>query len=365
MATHILLIEDNPGDAKLIEAHLGVKGDKRFDLTHVVRLGEGLKTLEEKSYDIILLDLNLPDGHGLESYTRLHDAAPLVPIIVLTGLDDEKLALEALQVGAQDYIVKGMVDGKLLSRAIRYAIERKKIEQTEKELAREKDEFLASISHDLKTPLFTVIGFLELLEQGKFKDPTTQKEFLARARDDAERLKAMVDDLLDMSRFEAQRLKLDVEPILVDELVHSSVSAINVLAQAKGVRMDCRSLDSKAEVCGDPQRLRRVLANLLENAIKFSSRNQCVTVSWEIEADRVRIRVADEGPGIPIDEQGKIFEKFYQVEQAPGASAKGTGLGLYISKNFIDAHEGALSVKSTLGRGSTFTVELPLRAARC
>ncbi|MBF8285993.1 MAG: putative Histidine kinase, partial [Anaerolineales bacterium] len=125
----LLLIEDNPGDARLIREALREAGGESFDLQHADRLATGLARLAEGDIHLVLLDLSLPDSHGLDTVARTHARAPDVPIVVLTGLDDEALALKALEIGAQDYLVKGDVDGRVLNRAIRYAIERQRAEQ--------------------------------------------------------------------------------------------------------------------------------------------------------------------------------------------------------------------------------------------
>ena len=126
---HILLVEDNPGDARLIRALLSEVEGLRFELVHVERLGDVPARMEEHPCSVVLLDLSLPDAHGLETVTRMHALAPTLPIVVLTGGDDETLALRAMHAGAQDYLVKGQVDGRLLARAMRYASERKRVER--------------------------------------------------------------------------------------------------------------------------------------------------------------------------------------------------------------------------------------------
>ena len=475
----VMLIEDNPGDARLIQAYL-VGNAKTglaatiFDLDHTSSLGKGLERVIEGEYDILLLDLNLPDSRGLSTFTQVHAALPDMPIIVLTGLNDENLALQALQDGAQDYLIKGSEATQLLARAIQYAIERqrvmhdlretnlklsesetrfrkiieasidgivilnreneilflnpsaekllgkgiaelrgqqfdyqvalndaieidvhdkegpdrtiemrsvetewegqsvylatmrdiserKMVEEAEKELMKLKDDFLASVSHDLKTPLFTVIGFLEMLDDGRLSDPAARVEFLERAIHDADRLKALVDDILDMSRFEAGRLKLTIEPIDVSNLVSEALASIDLLATSKGVALKSTPPEGAIGIHGDRQRLLRVLINLLENAIKFSGKGQPIEVSWSADNGDVEINVIDQGPGIPRKDQLRIFEKFYQVERPGNSSSTGSGLGLYISSNFVEVHGGTLSVKSKLGKGSTFTIQLPIK----
>ena len=157
-----------------------------------------------------------------------------------------------------------------------------------------KDDFLASVSHDLKTPLFTVIGFLEMLDEGRLSDPAARKDLLACAIHDADRLKTLMNDLLDMSRFEAGRLKLTVEPIEVSDLVSEALASVNLLATSKGVTLKSTSPEGAIGIQGDRQRLLRVLINLIENAIKFSESGQLIEVCWGADNGNVEINVIDQ-----------------------------------------------------------------------
>src|ERR1700731_2371197 len=152
----LLLVEDNHGDARLLREMFNEQGSHETDLTHVACMGDAEQHLATSSVDIILLDLGLPDAQGLEAVRRARAAAPSIPLVVLTGLDDESLATQALQQGAQDYLIKGQIDTRGLLRALRYAVERKILERL-------KDSFVASVSHELRTPLTSISGSLALL----------------------------------------------------------------------------------------------------------------------------------------------------------------------------------------------------------
>src|SRR6202163_515572 len=152
----VLLVEDNPGDARLLREMFNEHGSHNTELTHVECMSEAEKHLAEGAVDIILLDLGLPDAQGLGAVRRAHAAAPGVPLVVLTGLDDETLAAQALQEGAQDYLVKGQIEAHGLLRVLRYAVERKRLDRL-------KDEFIATVSHELRTPLTSICASLGLL----------------------------------------------------------------------------------------------------------------------------------------------------------------------------------------------------------
>src|ERR1700732_3005319 len=162
-ALQVLVVEDNAGDARLLREMFSKEKPGSFELTHLLRMSEALIHLAKGGVDIVLLDMGLPDGHGLDTVRRAHAAAPRVPLIVLTGLDDEVLADEAMKEGAQDYLIKGQIENRGLPRALRHAIERHRM-QTETDLIRTqqlqfKDEFLSHVSHELRSPLTSIYQF--------------------------------------------------------------------------------------------------------------------------------------------------------------------------------------------------------------
>ena len=165
-STHVLMIEDNPGDADLVRLRL-VEGKSAVDVNCVNRLSDGLASLKDKSPSIILLDLNLPDSQGAETFRKVLEKAPDVPIVILSGQDDEALAIKALHQGVQDYLVKGAISSNGLDRAMRYAIERqallRSLEMSRKQQLEFKNQFLSHVSHELRTPLTCIHQFATIL----------------------------------------------------------------------------------------------------------------------------------------------------------------------------------------------------------
>ena len=229
----------------------------------------------------------------------------------------------------------------------------------ERQLDQLKEEFVSSVSHELRTPLQSIKGFVELLRKGKVKDPVVQREFLTRAAQDADRLMALVNDLLDMSRIEAGRLQLELTDVDMSALIAETLQSLEGLAGEKGVSVTYTSSDTPVMVKADRHLLQQVLVNLVGNAIKFTDAHRSIQVMEEVGNRHVMIEVADQGPGIPAEALPRLFEKFYQAESSAKRTGRGTGLGLYISKRIIEAHGGRIDVRSEPGRGSTFFFVLP------
>jgi signal transduction histidine kinase len=349
----ILLVEDNVGDARLIREMLKEQGSHSTELTHVDCMSAAEKHLAEREVDIILLDPGLPDAQGLGAIRRLHAAAPSIPLVVLTGLDDELLAAQALQEGAQDYLIKGQIEKRPLLRALRYATERKRLERL-------KDEFVSTVSHELRTPLTSITGSLGLLMGNAAGNlPDSARRLVAVAHTNSLRLVRLVNDILDIEKMEAGRVVFNFSRVEVRPLVAQAIEDNRGFAEGYGVRVRLEDTRTAADVRADPDRLLQVVTNLLSNAIKFSSADNEVVVAIEKRPDMVRLTVRDHGPGIPTDFKPLIFEKFAQADAGDARQKGGTGLGLSIVKQIVDRLSGEVGFADAPGGGTLFHVELP------
>ncbi len=225
-----------------------------------------------------------------------------------------------------------------------------------KDLDRIKSEFVTTVSHDLRSPLTAILGYVELIERaGSVNDQ--QREFIRRVRLSVEHMTRLVADLLDLGRIEAGLdTSLEVTPITV--LARYALDGLRSAAEMKQQKVETVLSDDLPMVRGDPYRLRQMIANLLENAIKYTPANGEIVVAAVVEGDQVILRVSDSGPGIPAADQPYIFDKFFRASNVPDDTG-GTGLGLSIVKSIVDSHQGRIWVDSQLGRGTTFTVVLP------
>jgi signal transduction histidine kinase len=364
---HVLLIEDNPGDADLVRLRL-VEGKTPVEVNCVGLLSEGLATLTKEVPTVILLDLNLPDCRGAETFRRVLDHAPGVPIVVLSGQDDEALAIKAVNQGVQDYLVKGDITAKHLERAIRYAVERqallRTLEITRKQQLEFKNQFLSHVSHELRTPLTCIHQFVTLLADG-LAGPVApeQVDHLKTILKSVNQLHAMIRDLLEATRAESGKLRIEPRCIAMGDLVKQAVAMMQLSAREKHVGLEV-GLDQRIPlVHADPDRVIEILINLIDNAIKFTAPDGAVTVKAclvETDPNTVYVSVTDTGRGIAPEAKAPIFERLYQDPEAVDSSRSGLGLGLFICKELVRLHQGRIWVASEPGQGSTFTFTLPI-----
>ena len=337
--------------------------------------------LARHAVDLILLDPGLPDAQGLEAVRRAHAAAPHTPLVVLTGHDDETLALEALQQGSQDYLIKGQIETRGLLRALRYAIERKNLEETARaltakmEIARAEAEaatdakanFVANMSHEIRTPLNSVIGFTDLLLDDPSLTPI-QRRYLEQVKNAGGALLTVVNDILEFSKLDVGVVQLVEEPFSLEALVSSTVSIVQAIAEAKDLEL-CVAMDPALARFnrGDRARLRQVLLNLLSNAVKFTANG---TVTLEVKRtgsepgyETLRFGVIDTGPGISDEGKQRLFQQFAQADASISREHGGTGLGLSICKSLVELMDGRIAHSDNAGPGSTFWFEVKLATA--
>ena len=366
-STRVLLIEDNPGDADLVRLRL-VEGKSPVEVSCVDRLADGMASLSQHPPSVVLLDLNLPDSHGAETFRTVLAHSPDVPVVILSGQDDEALALKAVHQGVQDYLIKGDITSKQLERAMRYAVERqallRSLEITRKQQLEFKNQFLSHVSHELRTPLTCIHQYVTLLLDG-LAGPLApeQNDHLKTVLKSVNQLHAMIRDLLEATRAESGKIRVEPRCICIAELVQQAVTMMRPIAGEKHVGMEI-ALDQRTPlVYADPDRILEVLINLTDNAIKFTSPEGSVMVRAcmvEADEDAVYVSVTDTGRGIHPDAKALIFERLYQDPESTDNNRSGLGLGLFICKELVRLHGGKIWVASEPGQGSTFTFTLPI-----
>jgi signal transduction histidine kinase len=228
----------------------------------------------------------------------------------------------------------------------------------DRELDRMRDAFVATVSHELRTPLTSISGFLEMMHEEEQALGESGKRYLDVIRRSTERLHALVEDLLLIAQIEAKRVELDLLPVDVADLARSAVEAQRPAAEEKGVTVEVVT-DHPPIVRADRIRLTQVLDNLVSNAVKFTDEGGSVLVHLGENGKGVELVVSDTGIGIPADEQGQLFSRFFRASTATQHAIPGTGLGLSISRALVEQHGGTISVESTVGKGTRVTVSIP------
>ena len=362
----VLLVEDNPSDAFMFRALLREAGCVEFQVTCADRLSVALERLSEGGVDVVLLDLLLPDSWNMDTFRKVKAEAPGVPVVVLSGVEDERLAIDAVREGAQDYLTKGSVDGALLARAIRYAVERRRLETQLRQA--QKLEALGSavggISHEFKNMLMGISGFAEVLEMNlghEHPQATVIHNLLACV----DRASKLIGHLNTFSKDHSS----EPRPTDLNELISGCERLLRQLA-GEHITVDIELCERPAIVNADPGQIEQVLVNLVINAHHAMSAGGTLTIMTEhtvidhanglrfdslAPGEYVKVSVSDTGTGMDEETIERIFEPFFTTKGEKG----GSGLGLAVVYGIVRQHNGYVTAQSGIGDGSTFEVYLP------
>lgn len=388
---HILIVDDEPFDVEESTRALSNSSRNQFRIESTGTLQETLQRICEESFDILLLDLGLPESNGLETLQRVRAVSKEIPIIVLSGVDDEETALAALDCGAQDYFLKGTVTSDALVRSIRYSIHRHQVCAENEKLVQELQsnevvltknqhmlksknqrlealcetahKFVDNVSHEFRTPLTVIREYASLMVDGiggPIQDE--QRRMLDIIGDRTNDLANMVDDMLDISKMESGLLGIARTRCRISDILEHVRPALEKKAKTKGVQLEILDASGLPELYCDPEKIGRVVTNLTVNALKFCGDPGVVAVHCKhiAESDDVTVEVTDNGRGIEDDRLQEIFERFIQLQRDVRSSTKGFGLGLSICRELVDLNFGKMNVTSQVGDGSCFSFTVPL-----
>jgi len=365
----ILLIEDNPGDSRLIKEMLNEITSINYRLIIAETLKEGCEEIKKNDFILILLDLNLPDSSGIKTFDTVMNFAEKIPVVLISGMQDVELSLSLIKEGAQDYITKQDINSTLLGKTILFAKERKKLlseliiankelafqnKEKEKRAAelviakdhaeqsdRLKSAFLANMSHEIRTPMNGILGFAELLKEPNLTGEE-QQEYIEIIEKSGVRMLNIINDIVDISKIEAGLMEVNLTESNGNEQIEYIYTFFKPEVEGKGMQFSYRHgmLSSESIIKTDREKLYAILTNLIKNAIKYTNKG-AIEFGYDYVVEMhgrasLQFFVKDTGIGIPKDRQGAIFERFIQADISDKHSYQGAGLGLSISKAYVE-----------------------------
>ncbi len=411
----ILLIDDDEVDRLAVKRALS-KASLTANLTEATNGADAISRLEvkqnshdvistncsdsasshiEHSFDLVLLDYRLPDIDGLHLLSQIKAFNLYLPVIVLTGQGDEEIAVEIMKAGAADYLSKSKIEPQSLAKAINSAVrihkaelaaelankrlrisnellifKNQELEKQQEQIKLQniqlqesyklKSEFLATMSHELRTPMNAIMGFSQLLLR-QYGDPLSgqQQNLIQRILNNSKNLLDMINEMLDFSKIEAGRLEIKPQRFNLGNLINLTIEELRSLAVQKQLNLTAEVKLKDSYVVQDANFIKRIIVNLVSNAIKFTDIGTVKIKVWEINPDKIAIAITDTGIGIAPADREKIFQAFRQIDQGFTRQHSGTGLGLAISQSLVTMMGGKIDLESKLNEGSTFTVEIP------
>lgn len=357
----VLVVDDSSVNRRLLMQLVGMLGPQ---VGQAASGAEALSLLEAGGYDMMLLDIQMPEMDGLTVLTKLRasEAIKHIPVVVISGDDEIETAVRCLEMGAEDYVTKPF-EPTVLAARVRASLEKKLLRDSERqhveelirinqrltELNNQKNTLLGMAAHDLRNPLSVVLGYSKFLLMKPEGQSERANKYLDNIQASAKFMLGLVEDLLDVTTLESGKLTLKLAPTDLKALVERCVEMVRPMAQDKEIAIDLQIAPVEREV--DSGKIDQVVTNLLTNAIKYSHRGSTVTVSLTPE---IRLSVADQGQGIPEAELAKLFQPFGRTSVQSTGGELSTGLGLAIARRIVEGHGGSIGVTSEVGKGSTF-----------
>jgi two-component system sensor histidine kinase/response regulator len=359
----VLVVDDEPRNRLLVRACL----EPAYRVLEAVDGADGLAVLAREPVDTVLLDVLMPGRNGYEicaEIKRQHSGI-LLPVVLLTALSDQDSRNEGLQAGADDYLTKPIDRRELLLRVQGMVKLRSQQEQIHRQVAELrtlqalKDDLFTLVVHDLRNPLASILGLLDLMGDGITREPDQALEDLGQVKVCAWRLRELIDDVIRVRELEEGRLALEARRQDLGEVARRAVATVQSAARLARVEIDLQTRgDIHAEV--DARLLQRAMENLLGNAVKYSTAGDRIEFTVACGEEHVTLEVADLGPGVPDSLKAKVFDKFSTAEVRRVQNRRGFGLGLYHVMLVARAHLGSVHVRDRPGGGSIFRVRVPV-----
>ena len=387
----ILIVEDNSDHLELTK--LALKKALENILIKEASCGaECMQIISNSDFDLVILDYSLPDQNGIEVLESIRNLKPELPILMVTGQGNERLAVQAIKKGANDYFIKSpgylttlpvtvarlFKENEKKSRLDTMEIEKqldtleiqrineKLVEKNKKlqELNKIKTQFVSNIGHELRTPLNGILGYTELLKDGIYGEITkTQSDALQNIMTSGTHLLNLINELLDFAKIQSGKFKIYKEISSAYSIAKAAISTVKPSLEEKGIRLLCSFEDNLPQFFVDSQKIYQVLLNILSNAVKFTSDGE-IEVKIFKKKKHIQFEVRDTGIGMSKHELDEIFQDFRQLDGSFTRSHGGTGLGLSLAKYLIELHGGEINAESCPNRGSNFFFKLPIEDHR-
>ncbi len=376
----VLVVDDEPNNLEILQGFLRIEG---FNVLAAEDGEAALQSVANGQPDLVLLDVRMPGLDGFEVCRRIKEnpATTFLPVVIVTALHGSQERVRGAAAGADEFLSKPYDHVELITRVkalLRYKrfhdqvtaanaeLERRVTERTAelesalaelRSLDHLKSEFITNVSHELRTPLQHVKGYIDLLAEGAMGNLTPkQVEGLTLAQEAVDRLDNVVDDIVDFSSLDESALTF--EPIYLLDVCRNVINGYSAIANRRKVSITLSMAADLPMVNADRVAITRVLRHLLDNAIKFGPPNQIVQIQVDRRGERVRVSVRDHGPGLSPNDVERIFDVFYQVDGSSTRKGGGLGVGLALVRKLVEAHGSQVTVKSELGKGSTFVFDL-------
>lgn len=369
----ILVVDDVEQNVAVVSQILRTNG---YGVMAAFNGETALRMLEKRIPHLILLDIMMPGMDGFEVCAKIKENENLsqIPIIFLSALSDTDVKVKAFNTGGVDYISKPFQEAEVLARvAVHIKIARLEHEQRElidqlSERNEEKDRLMQIVSHDLRSPLGGIKGLSQILADGEEAEmPELVREFSEIIVQTSDTLLNLVNDLLDLAKIESGKQRVNLAEFDIIGTLQNAVKLQEKVAQSKGLQLIFEQTLATVpfQIVADEPKIMQVINNLLSNAIKFTPKGGSVALRVQPQNDdRLLIMVQDTGIGIPAEHLPRVFEKFGSHQRSGTSGEKGTGLGMTIVKRFVELHGGTIDVESEQGKGTSFTISLPIIATQ-
>jgi two-component system sensor histidine kinase/response regulator len=374
---HVLLVDDDPDDHMLTRGLLEDVDPDGYEFEAVSTYEDGRIAISENRHDVYMLDYRLGERNGLQLLKEAIQMGCRAPLILLTGAGDRRVDEAAIAAGAADYLVKGQISPSLMERVIRHALDRRRLEEERAALIQERtartaaenavrarDQFLANVAHELKTPVANIrahAGFLRRSQDCTSDNSARFDRALDTIQLQANHLSRLVSQLCDLSLLDTGSMQLQLEPVNIAGLLHDVIADARPRAQGHAFSVD--GPDSVMTNV-DGFRMRQVLSNLVDNAIRFSPQSSCIEANVCVaQPAHAQVVIRDHGRGVPPERRAGLFERFHQSE--PGDHVAGVGIGLFVSRTLVELQGGTLHAEFPDAGGTRFVVTVPKMNEAC